>query len=201
MSAHSRKPAFPTKRVLLGATAAAVAAVIFGSVQTTGALWRDSGVRAAGVVTAATFSLSPGVGTDPNFTFTDLAKPNITVGDFVQKPLTIANTGTARNGLTYFLSKAGPSVTAGPGVTITLSGTVVPTTASCTDTNTPTGTAAFTTFDTASTTTAATSSPRTLAKGASEIWCIRSTLKSVVTVTPPASSTFTIAFAFRADQK
>ena len=190
-----------TKHVVIASAVAAVAVLAFGSVQTTGALWRDSEVRPAGVVTAATFSLAPGAGTDPNFTFAALAKPNITVGDFVQKPLTIVNTGTARNGLTYFLSKAGPSVSAGPGVTVTLSGTVVPATSSCTDTNTPTGAAAFTPFDTASAATAATSSPRTLALGASEIWCIRSTLKAIAPVTPPAQSTFTISFAFRADQK
>lgn len=182
-----------TKRVWIGSAAAAVAVLIFGSVQTTDALWKDSAVSANQTVTAGRLALSSGSGAGPGYTFDALTGSLGLVGDFVQKPLTIVNTGTAD--LEYKLSAAGLSVSAGPSVTVGLTGTVVSGAAACTATGTPVGTPAFTPFQTSATSMPVTSAPRSLLIGASEVWCIRSTLLAASTT---ASSTYTHLFSFGA---
>lgn len=89
-----------SNRKLIGAAlAVAVAALAFGSVQSTAALWRtDATVPGTGPVNTGKLVLTAGSGgstQSTSFQFDELKPAGlIQVGDFVQRPLTISNGGT-----------------------------------------------------------------------------------------------------------
>jgi alternate signal-mediated exported protein len=181
-----------TRRRLLGAAGSAVVAVlILGSVQTTGATWFDKSTVNGSTITAGTLALSPGSGSSPSFTFPALTGSGVIPGQQVQASLNITNTGSTN--LTYKLNSAGPQVSSGGPVVVNLSGAV---TTTCGPGPLP-GPTAFTAFDSSAPGTVAASSPRPLAVGASETWCIRAMLQSV---SGAGSATYTVNFTFGANQ-
>lgn len=184
-----------SRRVWLAAAAVGAAMLAFGSVQSTGALWSDSETVAGATIRTGSLSLSTGGGAGTAFTFDALTKNPVAVGQAVQAPLTITNTGTTA--LRFRLTAAGPSVTtpAGAAVTVSLQGATVTGPAACTAA-TAMGTA-FPTFSSSAATTTVEGTPHTLAAGASQTWCIRTTL---TTAPSSPSVTYRHVFSFGADQ-
>ncbi|MCR8898852.1 hypothetical protein NWF34_18045 [Gordonia sp. GONU] len=169
-----------------------MAALVFGSVRTTGALWVEEAEVSDATITTGTIGLAPGSGSAPTFTFPALNGANVAPGDSRQAVLNIVNTGSTP--LRFKLATAGPTVqTAGATVTVNLSGASAGT---CPGTSVSLEGA----FPAQNTTGAGTGfdSPWTpLAVGATTTWCIRSRLVSVNGTQP---ATFTIAFNFAAEQ-
>ncbi|MCK8616409.1 hypothetical protein [Gordonia sp. C13] len=184
--------ALKRRGVLFAALAIGVVVLLFGSVQTTLALWTAQADGPASDITTGTIGLAPGSGGGSSFTFPALNGTNVVPGQPQQAVLTINNTGSAP--LRFRLASAGPAVsTSGATVTVNLSGAPAST---CPGTGTPL-TGAFNAQNTSSPGTTFTSSWTPLAKGATTSWCIRAELVSV-TGTQPA--TFTIGFDFTAEQ-
>lgn len=182
-------PTAPKKRgVLLAALVIGVVVLLFGSVQTTLALWTEQVDGSDSDITTGTIGLAPGSGGGSSFTFPALHGTNMLPGQSSQAVLTIANTGSTP--LKFQLVSAGPVVsTPGAAVSIKLSGTQGP---SCPGS----GAAAFT--EASKTWVSTVSGAETpLAVGASAAWCIRAELESVSGQQP---ATFTITFNFKADQ-
>lgn len=181
-----------------GIAVAAVAALVFGSVQSTGALWRDQTTAPGGTVAAAKFSLTATSGSDTkaeNYVFAGLkTTAPLLQGQFVQKPLVLENSGTTP--MTVQVSSIAVPLQTGAAVTVHLDGTVVSSQAACADTGTPVGTAAFSTDVTSGTPATLGGSATRLEPGGTQILCVRSTLKSV----PSVISTYTHVFSFLARQ-
>ncbi|SNT01660.1 hypothetical protein [Rhodococcoides kyotonense] len=178
--------------------AAAVAAVAFGSVQSTGALWRAQTTAPGGTVAAGTFSLTARSGADAkssSYVFANLKSSTpLLQNQFVQKPLVLENSGTTP--MTVQVSSIAVQLQSGAAVTVHLDGTVVASQAACTDTGTPTGTSAFSVDVTTGTPAALSGAATRLEPGATQILCVRSTLKTV----PAVQSTYTHVFSFLAKQ-
>ncbi len=176
-----------------GAVALTVVVVLIAaSVRSTGAYWTETASASPGQVTAGRLSLSTGSGADNVYTFPELTGTAVVPDQFRQAPLTIVNTGTTP--LRYRLTAAGPQAFTTSTVAVTLAGAVGGT---CTATSSLGPTSAFPTLTAISSVATVGSAFRTLAAGAQEIWCIRTTLISV-TGTEPA--TYTHVFGFRAEQ-
>ncbi|MGJ0119640.1 hypothetical protein ACQ7HM_10580 [Williamsia sp. MIQD14] len=178
-------------RLVVVAIAGLVVALSLATVRSTGALWSDRANAASATATTGTLTLVAGSGSGSSYQFPALNGSNILTGDQTQAPLVISNGGSTP--LRYRLTTAGPVLTSGPAATVALSGAVG---GSC-GAGALTGATAFTPVTT-STPVATTSSWRSLARGASETWCVRSVLQSVAAGT--GSSTYTIAFTFGTEQ-
>ncbi|MCF8589975.1 hypothetical protein [Gordonia liuliyuniae] len=181
-----------TRKVLLAAAGILVAVLIFGSVRTTGALWRDQqdGGSETQFHTGA-LELSPGTSSGSSFTFLALNGENLAPGDARQAELDVTNTGTTP--LEFALDTAGPTVQGSGVVTVRLSGAQ----GACPGAATTDLSGAFIAKDTAAASVGFNSSSRRLAPDETTTWCIRAKLVSVSGV---ASATFTITFHFAADQ-
>jgi hypothetical protein len=177
---------------------AAVAALAFGSVRSTAALWRDQTTSPGGTVGAARFSLTAHSGSDAkseSYVFKDLKSTTpLLHGQFVQKPLVLENSGSTP--MTVQVSSIAVQLQSGAAVTVHLDGTVVTSQAACTDTGAPTGATAFSTNVTSGTPAALSGAATRLEPGSTQILCVRSTLTSVPTV----ESTYTHVFSFLAKQ-
>ncbi|KIQ17023.1 hypothetical protein RU01_12290 [Rhodococcus sp. MEB064] len=177
----------------MGVAVVGAATLVFGSVQSTGALWRDQETVAGATVTAGTISLSTGSPDGTNYTFGALKKDPVALNEFVQAPLVITNTGDTP--LRFRLASAGPVVsTTGAGATVSLSGGVI-TDGVCTST-TVLG-SAFTTFSSSAPSTVATSPWQALPKGGTQTWCIRTVLTQVTSTSAVA---YTHRFSFAVEQ-
>ncbi|MDQ1179082.1 hypothetical protein [Rhodococcus sp. SORGH_AS_0301] len=182
------------RKVWLGAAVVGAAALVFGSVQSTGALWRDDVTVAGATVRTGTLSLATGSPSGSDYVFSELTKNPVALNEAVQAPLVITNTGDTP--LRFRLSAAGPAVsTANAAATVSLAGAVLSSGATCSAT-TPMGTA-FGTFTTSAPTTAVAPLWQSLAKGASQTWCIRTTLTQVTSTSAVA---YTHRFAFAVEQ-
>lgn len=182
------------QHVLLAAAGTLVAALIFGSVQTTGARWRDqTDMGSDAAVHTGSLSLAPGSSTGSSFTFAALHGENLAPDDAAQAALDITNTGTTP--LTFSLATAGPNVHGSGAVSVRLSGAHGPCPAeSTTDLS---GAGAFTARVSDEPSTSFASTSQRLAPAETTTWCIRAKL---VSVSGAASATFTITFDFAADQ-
>ncbi|CAM3177391.1 hypothetical protein DFJ75_0981 [Williamsia muralis] len=186
-------------RLLVLGILAVVVALSVAAVRSTGALWSDRATTGAATLNTGQLKLVAGTGSGTTYQFQALNGSGILTGQPIQAPLAITNSGSTP--LRYKLNAAGPQVTTtGHSVSVSLSGTVLPTGGSC-GAGTMPGAAAFTAFTAGSSSQAATSSWRSLAKGATETWCIRSTLLTVNgTGSPNFSTSFTVLFTFGSEQ-
>ncbi|MGU3292551.1 hypothetical protein [Williamsia sp. M5A3_1d] len=178
-------------RLAVVAIAGLVVALSLATVRSTGALWSDNANAAQATATTGNLTLVAGSGSGTSYQFPGLSGSMILPGNQTQAPLVIGNGGSTP--LRYRLTGAGPVLTSGPAATVVLSGAV---SGSC-GTGPLTGTQAFTPVTT-STPVATAGVWRTLARGASETWCVRSVLQSVAA--GAGSSTYTISFTFAAEQ-
>lgn len=178
-------------RLLIVGIVAVVVALSLAAVRSTGALWSGSAATGATTATTGQLRLVAGGGAGSTYQFPGLTGSAVLPGAQAQAPLVISNGGTTP--LRYRLTAAGPDVSSGPGVTVVLSGAVGGT---CT-TGPLTGTSVFTTTTTSSSTTSIAGSWRSLARGASETWCIRTVLQAV---SGAGSSTYSHLFTFATEQ-
>ncbi|WP_168700681.1 hypothetical protein [Gordonia paraffinivorans] len=184
--------ALKRRGVLFAALAIGVVVLLFGSVQTTLALWTKQADTSGSNITTGTIGLAPGSGGGSSFTFPALNGSNMVPGQSSQAVLNIANTGSTP--LKFRLASAGPVVsTPGASVSIKLSGSQ---SATCPASNVPLS-GAFTAAGTLTGVSDIDGVEIPLAVGASTAWCIRAEFVSV-TGTQPA--TFSITFNFDAQQ-
>lgn len=181
------------QRVFFAALGVLVVALLFGSVQTTGALWADQANGPSSNLQTGNFGLSAGSGSNNVYSFPALAKTNMADGDSVSATLNLVNTGTTP--LRFRLRSAGPIVSAGGAtVTMNLAGTI----GAC-----PGAGVAFTAANTTAPTQTFTT-PGTgwhdLAKGGSTAWCITAKLIGTSGGTGGIQTTFTVQFNFDAQQ-
>lgn len=183
-----------TKRnVLFAALGLLVAALLFGSTSSTLALWSDEASSSTGAVRTGTIELSagnPAAGTFP------LSGTNLAVGTpgaVQQAQLDLKNTGNTP--IRFALKTAGPVVTAGGTVGVTLAGGV----GTCPSTTTAAlpAPAAFTSTTLTAVGAVTNAALRSLATSASETWCVRATL---VSVDSAQQATYTIKFNFDVQQ-
>ncbi|MGO3328172.1 hypothetical protein [Gordonia sp. (in: high G+C Gram-positive bacteria)] len=179
--------------VLLAAAGVLVAVLIFGSVQTTGALWRDqTDMGSDTTVHTGSLSLRPGSGSGSSFEFAALSGQNLAPGDARQAELVISNAGTTP--LEFALATAGPTVEGTGVVKVRLSGAR----GSCPATAATDLSGAFVADDTTAVTHSFNSPPpQRLNPAESTTWCIRAKL---VAISDAPSATFRIRFNFDADQ-
>lgn len=189
-----------SKKLLSVALAVAVAALAFGSVQSTGALWRNVTTgQNAGTIKTGTLFLTAGTDTvqQAGFQFTDLTPAGLVQpGDFVQRPLVIKNSGNIP--LKFRLGTAAvTSASAGVG-SVHLDMRIVADTAACPTTGAiPAGTATLLDSDisTKGSVTGAVSWV-SLASTASAVVCVRSTLSTA----PVTQIKYNHVFTFQAQQ-
>ena len=182
-------------RLLVIAVVLAVVALSLAAVRSTDALWSDNDTTTPAAINTGQLKLVAGSGSTSTYEFAALTGTRVLPGQPKQAPLAITNGGDTP--LRYRLNAAGPQATSGQVVTVSLAGTVLAAGASCTAELS--GVSAFTGFDASNSTVVAFSSWRSLAIGASETWCIRSTLKSV-TGPSNVSATYTVLFTFGTEQ-
>ncbi|ANY21871.1 hypothetical protein DLJ61_02775 [Gordonia terrae] len=176
-----------------GAAALAVVVVLIAvSVRSTGAYWTETASSAPGQVATGRLALATGSGADNVYTFPELTGAALVPNQFRQAPLAIVNTGTTP--LRYRLTSAGPQVSTASTVAVALAGAIGGT---CTATSALGPTSAFPTLSGVGSVSTVASAFRTLAAGAQDTWCIRSTLISVAGAEP---ATYTHVFGFRAEQ-
>ena len=176
-----------------------MAVLIFGSVQTTGALWRDqTDMGSDTTVHTGSLSLRPGSASGSSFEFAALSGTGLAPGDARQAELEITNTGTPP--LKFTLATAGPTVEGSGVVTVRLSGAK----GSCPAAEATDLSGAFKAANTSTATQtfvppppAPPPPPQQLEPAESTTWCIRAKL---VSVTGAPSATFRITFNFAADQ-
>ncbi|SIS21947.1 hypothetical protein [Williamsia sterculiae] len=178
-------------RLLVVALVVVVVALSLAAVRSTGALWSGSAATGATAVTTGQLKLVAGSGSASTYQFPALTGSGVLPGTQTQAPLTVTNAGSTP--LRYRLTAAGPQVTSGPGVTVALSGVVGGTCAA----GALSGTAAFPTTSTSAGGAAVAGVWRSLARGASEVLCIRSELQSVAAA---GASTYFILFTFNTEQ-
>lgn len=184
-----------TARLVVVAALSAVVALSLAAVRSTDALWTDNAATGPATVTTGQLKLVAGSGSGSTYQFAGLNGAGILPGDQRQAPLAITNSGSTP--LRYRLNSAGPQVsTPGSGITLSLSGTVMAVGGTC-GTGTLPGSVAFTAFTTSASGAGATSPWRSLAKGATETWCIRSVLQAV---TGTGSAAYTVLFTFGSEQ-
>ncbi|MCZ4080472.1 hypothetical protein O1W68_21255 [Rhodococcus sp. H36-A4] len=176
--------------------AASVVVVVFGSAQTTGALWRDQDAIAGGTITSGTLDIKVGPsGTEVNnYTLAALGSKNLGPNGFSQAPLSIRNAGNQP--FNYRLQ--GTSVSGATPIPFNLTITKVAAAANCVvNGGAPTGsTTVLFNGPASSAQVPVAPAARLLAPTANEVWCFR--LATVAE--PPQSATSQVAFSFRADQ-
>ncbi|WP_261393006.1 hypothetical protein [Rhodococcus sp. BP22] len=176
--------------------AASVVVLVFGSAQTTGALWRDQEAIAGGTVTSGTLDIKVGPsGTEVNnYTLAALGSSNLRPNGFSQAPLSIRNAGNQP--FNYRLQ--GTSVSGVIPIPFNLTITKVVAATNCVvNGGAPTGSTTVL-FDGPASSAQVPVAPaaRLLAPTANEVWCFR-----LATVSePPQSATSQVTFSFRADQ-
>lgn len=190
-----------SSRLLWCALLVAVAALTYGSVQSTSALWRDQAtVPDAGSIATGKLVLTagaPGSTQSATYPFEELKPPGrVQIGDYVQRPLTLVNAGTIP--LKFRLGTAAvPSSSAGVAtvhldVRLTASTTECPTTGAL-----PVGTKTLANVDVATKGSASGALEWTdVARGASVLLCVRSTLVAA----PAMSVSYRHVFTFDAQQ-
>lgn len=177
-----------------------VAALAFGSVQSTAALWRSEATgQNAATIRTGKLQLTAGSGTVQStaYPFTDLKPANlIQTGDFVQRPLLIKNGGTIP--LKFRLGTAQVNFTAAGTGTVHLDLLRVANSAACPTTGTlPTGSATLLNSDVATSVPVAGTSPwLSLAALETTTICVRSTLVQA----PKVQIKYTHLFTFQAQQ-
>ena len=177
-----------------------MAALAFGSVQSTAALWRNvaTGQNAATIKTGK-LELTAGSSAVQStaYPFTELKPANlIQTGDFVQRPLLIKNGGTIP--LKFRLGNAKVSFTAAGTGTVHLDLVRVANASACPETGTlPTGSATLLNADVATSTPVTGALPwLSLAALETTTICVRSTLVQA----PKAQIKYTHLFSFQAQQ-
>ena len=173
--------------------AASVVVVVFGSAQTTGALWRDEQVVAGGTINSGTLDIKVGPnGAEVNdYVLAALGSTNLGPNGFSQAPLSIRNAGDVP--FNYRLQ----GTTLSGAVPLTLTATLVTSAAQCPAMGAPTGSTTVLYNGTASGAQAPTApAARLLAAGVNEVWCFRLSADA----DPPQSQSSTVTFSFRADQ-
>ncbi|RRQ29354.1 hypothetical protein DK926_00265 [Rhodococcus sp. Eu-32] len=172
--------------------AASVVVVVFGSAQTTGALWRDDAAVSGGTINSGTLDIKVGPsGAEVNdYVLAALGSTNLGPNGFSQAPLSVKNAGTVPFG--YRLQ----TTTVTGTVPLTLTASIVAATANCPSTVDPTGATQLYTGNAAGAQAPLAPGSRALAPGAGEVWCFR----LAVGVDPPKNQSSTVKFSFRADQ-
>ena len=181
------------RNLLVTALGVLVAALIFGSVQTTGALWTVQADTGADTdIHTGTLSLDFR-DDSPSIAFEALKGPNMAVGTAVQAELEIVNSGDTP--LRFQLATAGPVVeTTGAGVGVVLSGAV----GTCPGLTTTALDGAFPArLASSAATQFADDVWHHLGLAETTLWCIRVVLDSVSGTRP---ATFTIEFDFDVEQ-
>ncbi|MGB6181521.1 MAG: hypothetical protein WBF79_09790 [Rhodococcus sp. (in: high G+C Gram-positive bacteria)] len=176
----------------VAAAAASVVVVIFGSTQTTGALWRDDAVTDAGVVQAGTLDIKVGAsGTEvDDYVIDSLGGVGLGPGSFSQAPLSVRNAGNIP--MNYRLQSASAAASLAPSLSVVVDR--VSATASCPVAAPPSGA----TVNLYSGPLSSAQGPqRVLAAGESEVLCFRVAL----TADPPQNSSTTVTFSFLAEQQ
>ncbi|MCZ4277868.1 MULTISPECIES: hypothetical protein [Nocardiaceae] len=170
--------------------AASVVVVVYGSAQTTGALWRDDVAVAGGTLNSGTLDIK--VGPDgaevDDYVLAALGSTNLGPNGSSQAPLSIRNAGD----VPFDYRLQGSTVTG--AVPLTLTATLVSTVGDCPAVGAPTG--PVTVLYTGNAQGAQTLDTRALAPGANEVWCFH----VAVGADPPQDQTSTVSFSFRADQ-
>ncbi|MFF1555570.1 hypothetical protein ACFVX3_31575 [Rhodococcus erythropolis] len=180
-------------RILMAFTAAVVAMAVFGSMQSTGALWSDQKTVPGKTVTAGELNLtvaSDGIAHD-NVDFADFAGTAMIAGDSVQSPLLVRNGGDIPLRVRLQSTEVSTS-----DVSLDLRVSLVASRAECSGTGAPVGTAIY---DGPFLRTQAPSGNtwRHLSVGASEVWCFRATLATM----PSTPTSFTTGLLFRAESR
>lgn len=172
--------------------AASVVVVIFGSAQTTGALWREDTVVSGGTIKSGTLDIKVGpAGAEVNdYVLTALGATGLGPNGFSQASLSIKNAGNVP--FNYRLQ----STTVAGTVPLTLTASVVSSAANCPPTTAPIGATQLYTGNAAGAQTPTAPAARLLAPSANEVWCFR----VAVSADPPKSQSSTVKFSFRADQ-
>lgn len=173
--------------------AASVAVVVFGSAQTTGALWRDEQMVPGGTINSGTLDIKVGPnGAEVNdYVLAALGSTNLGPNGFSQAPLSIRNSGNVP--FNFRLQETTSTGT----VPLVLTATIVSAETNCPATGAPTGpTAQLYSGNASGAQAPVPPAARLLAAGAREVWCFR----LAVGATPPQDATSTVAFSFRADQ-
>jgi hypothetical protein len=173
--------------------AASVVVVVFGSAQSTGALWRDDEVVGGGTINSGTLDIKVGPnGAEVNdYVLAALGSADVGPNGFSQAPLSIRNSGNVP--FNFRLQ----STTATGTVPLFLTATTVVAEDNCPATGMPTGTTSLLYSGNAGGAQAPVPpAARLLAPGAREVWCFR----LAVGATPPQSASSTVTFSFRADQ-
>nr|WP_296773204.1 hypothetical protein [Rhodococcus sp. (in: high G+C Gram-positive bacteria)] len=172
--------------------AASVVVVIFGSAQTTGALWRDDAIVSGGTINSGTLDIKVGPsGAEVNdYVLTALGSTNLGPDGFSQAPLSIKNAGNIP--FDYRLQ----TTTVTGTVPLTLTASLVASSSNCPATTPPTGATQLFTGNAAGAQAPTAPAARLLAPNAAEVWCFRVAVGS----DPPKSQSSTVKFSFRADQ-
>lgn len=172
--------------------AASVVVVVFGSAQTTGALWRDDAIVSGGTINSGTLDIKVGpAGAEVNdYVLAALGGTNLGPNGFSQASLSIKNAGNVP--FDYRLQ----TTTVTGTVPLTLTASLVGAAASCPPTTAPTGATQLYTGNAAGAQAPTAPAARLLAPGAAEVWCFRVS----VGIDPPKSQSSTVKFSFRADQ-
>lgn len=172
--------------------AAAVVVVVFGSAQTTGALWRDDAIVSGGTINSGTLDIKVGpAGTEVNdYVLAELGSTNLGPNGFSQAPLSIKNAGNVP--FNYRLQ----TTTVTGTVPLTLTASLVASSANCPQTTAPTGATVIYTGNAEGAQAPMAPAARLLAPDANEVWCFR----VAVSDDPPKNQSSTVKFSFRADQ-
>lgn len=171
--------------------AVAVAGVSVLSVQQTGALWSDSAESSGATISSGLLSIAVGDGQTQvsQFSFDELAGPDMMSGHSVQRPLHVHNTGG--EAMQYRLESA----TLGADLPLELQVAAVSSETDCPESGDAAGTALYTGPMTGALPEGA-FAYRALTSGDSEILCFRVTMGE----NPTAGEQGTAAFTFRATQ-
>ncbi|MBY4109347.1 hypothetical protein QM588_19115 [Rhodococcus sp. IEGM 1354] len=173
--------------------AASVAVLVFGSAQTTGALWRDEETLDGGTLDSGTLDIKlgpQGSAEVQNFPIPGLGNGVLAPNGFAQAPLLIRNNGT-----TPFVFRLQNTTVNGP-LPFVLTASTISSTGSCPATGAPTGASVLYNANAAGAQIPVAPAARLLAPGSNEVWCFRLTTSD----SPPQTATSTVTFSFRADQ-
>lgn len=164
--------------------------MVYGSAQTTGALWRDDVAVAGGTLNSGTLDIKvgPSGAEVDDYVLAALGSTNLGPNGYSQAPLSIRNAGTVA--FDYRLQNSTVTGT----VPLTLTATLVATVGDCPAVGGPTG--PVTVLYDGDAQGAQTSGTRELAPSANEVWCFR----VAVGDNPPQNQSSTVTFSFRADQ-
>lgn len=173
--------------------AASVVVLVFGSAQTTGALWREEAVVDGGTITSGTLDIKvgPSGAEVNNYVLAALGSTNLGPNGYSQAPLSIRNSGNVP--FNYRLQ--GTTLTG--TVPLSLTATKVAAAGNCPTVGAPSGsTTALFSGNANGAQVPTAPAARLLAAGANEVWCFRLTASD----NPPKSQSSAVTFSFRADQ-